>query len=88
MVDATMFFDGGIGIWFVFVALIGLLFWGGIIVLIILGIRWLIRQNAQDRYQGTDATSDDTALALLRQRYAQGEIDAAEFEERKRILGG
>jgi uncharacterized membrane protein len=27
-------------------------------------------------------------MELLRQRFARGEIDAAEFEERKRALGG
>jgi putative membrane protein len=53
----------------------------------ILGIRWLMRQNAADRYQG-EGKGDDTALDLLRQRYARGEIEAAEFEERKRTLGG
>ena len=31
---------------------------------------------------------EDTAMELLRQRFARGEIDAAEFEERKRALGG
>jgi putative membrane protein len=30
----------------------------------------------------------DPALTALRERYARGEIDAAEFEERKRTLGG
>jgi putative membrane protein len=36
---------------------------------------------------GPDAPLADTALAVLRERYARGEIDAAEFEERKRRLG-
>jgi putative membrane protein len=31
---------------------------------------------------------DDGALAVLRERFARGEIDAAEFEERRRTLGG
>jgi putative membrane protein len=30
----------------------------------------------------------DRALAELRERFARAEIDAAEFEERKRTLGG
>ena len=29
----------------------------------------------------------DSALMALRERYARGEIDATEFEERKRTLG-
>jgi putative membrane protein len=36
---------------------------------------------------GPDAPPADTALAVLRERYARGEIDATEFEERKRRLG-
>ena len=32
--------------------------------------------------------AEDAALAMLRERFARGEIDATEFEERKRILGG
>jgi putative membrane protein len=58
----------------------------GIIVLIFLGIRWLIR-NSESRSGGSVSREEDTALAVLRQRYARGEIDATEFEERKRTLG-
>jgi len=61
-------------------------FWGGLLALIFLGIRALIRQNASDRYRPTPP-SEDTALELLRQRYARGEIDSAEYEERRRTLG-
>ena len=61
-------------------------FWGGLLALIFLGIRALIRQNASDRYRPTPP-GEDTALELLRQRYARGEIDSAEYEERRRTLG-
>ncbi len=44
-----------------------------------------MRQQQADR---AARGPDDTALELLRQRYARGEIDATEFEERKRTLGG
>jgi len=59
----------------------------GIIVLIALAIRWLIRSSRNDRYQPA-VGGDDGAMAVLRERYARGEIDAAEFEERKRTLAG
>jgi putative membrane protein len=82
-----MAFDGGFSIFFVLVVLLNVAFVIAIIAAIFYGIRWLMRQSAKDRYQG-ETPGEDTALALLRQRYARGEIDATEFEERKRTLGG
>ncbi len=79
---------GGFGLfallWFVLI----LAFWAVIIVLAVLGIRWLIRNTGSGMHSGAARPSEDTALELLRQRFARGEIDAAEFEERKRALGG
>jgi putative membrane protein len=77
------FFDGGL---FLIFLIIPVAFWVGLIALIFLGIRWLIRQNATDRSRIAQPP-EDTALELLRQRYARGEIDAAEYEERRRTLG-
>ena len=58
------------------------LFW----VLVILGIVVLVR-----RVGGSSASSgpppSKTALDILKERYARGEIDKQEFEERKRDLG-
>jgi putative membrane protein len=80
-------FDSGFG-WVVLLAFaIQIVFVIGIIVLVALAIRWLIRSSRNDRYQPT-LEGDDGALAVLRERYARGEIDAAEFEERKRTLAG
>jgi putative membrane protein len=61
-------------------------FWIGLIVLVVFGVRWLIRNSSNDR--APRPPGEDGALATLRERYARGEIDATEFEERKRILGG
>ncbi len=82
-------FFGGSEFWFVWllVVAINVLIWGGLVVLITLGIRWLLRANRNDRYQPGADRGEDSALAVLRERYARGEIDAAEFEERRRILG-
>ena len=80
-------FDGGFSIFFLLVALLNVAFVVAVIAAVFYGIRWLMRQNANDRYTG-ESKGDDTALELLRQRYARGEIDATEFEERKRTLGG
>ena len=80
-----MFFDGGFGVFFLISAALSVAVTVGLIALIIFGIRWLIRNSEQ---KSGGPSGDDTALALLRQRYARGEIDATEFEERKRTLGG
>jgi putative membrane protein len=81
------FDGGGFGLFFFLAIALQLVFVVGIIVLIALAIRWLVRSSRNDRYQPS-GTGDDGALAVLRERYARGEIDAAEFEERKRTLAG
>ncbi len=55
-----------------------LVFWGLIIVALVLGIRWLISQGKEPR--------SDSALEALRQRYAKGEISNEKFEAMKRDL--
>ncbi len=60
----------------------------GIVVLIALGIRWLLRNTDGPPRGSVGRPAEDAALAMLRERFARGEIDATEFEERKRILGG
>jgi putative membrane protein len=55
-----------------------LLFWGLIIVGLVLGIRWLLGQGKESR--------SDSALEILRQRYARGEINREEFEAKKKDL--
>ena len=60
-----------------------LLFFGlavAVVVLLVRGVGGAGQSNA-----GTAARS--TALDILRERYARGEIDKAEFEERKGVLG-
>lgn len=55
-----------------------LAFWGLVIAGIVLAIRWLAAQGASPR--------QDTALEILRQRYARGEINREEFEAKRRDL--
>ncbi len=43
-----------------------------------LGVRWLISQGKEPR--------SDSALEILRQRYARGEINKEEFEAKKREI--
>ena len=55
-----------------------LVFWGLVIVGLVLGIRWMLAQGRESR--------SDAALDILRQSYARGEIDKEEFEARNRDL--
>ncbi len=55
-----------------------ILFWGLIIVGLVFGIRWLVAEGRESR--------SDTALDILRQRYARGDISKEEFETRKREI--
>ncbi len=56
-----------------------MIFWFALFVgLIVLLVRWL--GGATSQYNSPDA------IELLKQRYARGEIDTAEFEERKNRL--
>ena len=69
---------GGFGI-------IGMLLWW---VLIILGIvligKWLLSGGGP----AGGRSAGDRALEILKERYARGEIDKNEFEQRKRDLSG
>lgn len=58
-----------------------LLWWGLIIVGVILLARWLM--GGVSRNQQTDR---NRALSILKERYARGEIDKAEFDARKRDI--
>jgi len=55
-----------------------LLFWVLVIVGLVIGLRWLVGQGKESR--------SDSALEVLRQRYARGEINKEEFEAKKRDL--
>lgn len=67
------------GAWGVVMMLMMLVFWGAVIVGIVLAIRWLVNQ-------GKEARPADAALDILRQRYARGDISKEEFEAKKRDL--
>ena len=60
-----------------------IIFWGGIIVLVILLIRWL---GPGYGGVGISHTPRQTPLEILQERYARGEIDKAEYEERRKTL--
>lgn len=62
-----------------------------IAVLTIVAIVWVVRQldrNARSDDGSSRPTEgkEDSAMKILRERYARGDIDADEFEERQRSL--
>ncbi len=59
-----------------------ILFWGGLILLIVLAVRWF--GGASGNADRPDARN--TALDTLQRRFAQGEMEREDFEERKQLL--
>jgi putative membrane protein len=66
------------GVWGLGMMVMMLGFWILLITGIVLGIRWLVTQGRAPR--------QDSALDILRERYARGEINREEFEARKQDL--
>lgn len=65
-----------------FGSLMMLLLLAAIVVLIALIIRWI----GSSPHAPRSAPEQNRALAILEERYARGEIDKEEFEERRRTL--
>lgn len=57
-----------------------LLFWGVVIVLIVLAVKSFTNKQSSDNTERRDA------IDVLRERFAAGEIDDEEFERRKKAL--
>lgn len=65
-----------VGHWAVLlVVLFNLVFWGGVIALAF----WAVTRLTQGK-------QSDSALTILKERFARGEIDQQEFEQRKAAL--
>ena len=81
-------FVGGFGLMALVVFVLNVAFVAFVVVIAVLGIRWLIRNtNTATGPVGPAATAEDSALAVLRERFARGEIDADGIEQRRRTLG-
>lgn len=60
-----------------------IVFWGGIILAIVLAVRWLGGDSGQ---RAGSQPRTRAPIDILRERFARGEIDKEEFEERERLL--
>ncbi|VVB85923.1 Uncharacterised protein [uncultured archaeon] len=67
-------YSNGYGMW-----IIGLIFWILVIIGIVLLIKYLWESGGARREQ-------ESALEILKKRYARGEISKEEFEEKKKDL--
>jgi putative membrane protein len=70
-------YGGGDWVWII----IRLIFWIAIIVGIVFLIRWMIIST-----KTAHGGSGDSALEILKRRYAKGEINKEEFEQKKRDI--
>ncbi len=72
--------------WGGFGMVLGPIFMILIVVGIVAGVIYLLRLFGAAGPGGTGHAGHDRALSLLKERYAKGEIDSAEFAERKKHL--
>ena len=72
----------GMGWWMVFGGILMVLFWGGLIALVVWGISRLI----QGSDSGPSSGQRRDALDIAKERYAKGEISREEFERIKKDL--
>jgi putative membrane protein len=60
-----------------------IVFWGGIILLVVLLVRWI---GGSSQSGSPNARPRVTPLDILKERFAKGEIDKKEYDERKKAL--
>jgi len=65
-----------------FGSLMMILFFGAIVLAVVFAARWL----GGTAHRPEPPSSESRALAILEERFARGEIEKDEFEERKRSL--
>lgn len=78
--------DWGVGSW-IAMSLMMIVFWGGLIALVV----WLVRSSHSERpadRANTDRAQNpiDRGEEVLAERFARGEIDEEEFTHRRELL--
>ena len=80
LADAWDMHNNDIGTGWMIVMMLGMVvFWG----LAILGVIWLVREYG---HPSRRSAGPDDPLTILDRRFANGEITAKEYEERRRVL--
>lgn len=74
-----MNWGGGHGL---FGGLMMVAFWGAIIALIVLAVRWFSKSDQA----GRDGRGGSDAIEILKTRFANGELDEEEYKRRKSVL--
>lgn len=70
--------DGGMGLWMAVAMVSWLLLLAGVVVLIV----WAFQRFRP----GSGQRAEESALEILKKRYARGEISREEYEEKKRDI--
>lgn len=78
MSEPWMWHPWGMGISMLFMLLLGVITIVGIVFL----VKWVLDQTTTRRRE----TPEESALDILKKRYARGEINKEEYEEKKRDL--
>ncbi|MGM0983401.1 MAG: SHOCT domain-containing protein [Pseudomonadota bacterium] len=73
--------------WMGFGGIFMLLFWGLVILGVIALVRWLWMSGTGSGKDGGEAPRK-TALDILQERYARGEIEREEYERKRRDIEG
>ena len=69
--------DGGFSI---FGGIFMIFWWVLIVVAVVAFVKWIMHQSSTSNFQGK------SAFDILKERYARGEIDKKEFEEKRKDL--
>jgi len=80
-VETMMGYDmmgGGMGNWMLLSMVVSFLAILGLVLLVAWGVQWIGK--------GGPGRTEDSALEILKKRYARGEISKEEYEEKKRDL--
>jgi putative membrane protein len=79
--------DGGWAWMMFFGPLVMILFVAAVVVLVAFALRWLAGHGPHGAGHALAPPPGRAPLDILKERFARGEIDRAEYEERRRVLG-